>query len=297
MDTKSPNLDDVRSEIDKIDRELFDAIRRRLSLIGDVARAKAAAGDIDGGAMRPGREASILRHLAQQNDPLTPVSLTARLWRELVNTATRMQGFMEVSVCAPDKSVGYWDIARNHFGATTAMSLHRSPSVVLGRVIEKRGMVGLLPMPMEGDENPWWVSLAEAGGRIPPKIIWRLPFYSLGHGQFEDLRAFAVAALELEETGDDITVILVESDHSGSRGRTLDILNDHKVNARIMGAQEQEPADLRRLMIELDGFRSKDDPLFVELADKLGDGFRRLVILGAYPRPLSKSEGGVDSHG
>jgi len=296
MDTKSPNLDEVRAEIDKIDRELFDGIRRRLSLIGDVARAKAAAGDMDGTAMRPGREASILRRLAEQNDPLTPVSLTARLWRELVNTATRMQGFLEVSVCAPDKSVGYWDIARNHFGATTAMTLHRSPSVVLSRVIEKRGMVGLLPMPMEGDENPWWVGLAGAGGRIAPKIIWRLPFYSLGNGQFEDLRAFAVAALELEETGDDITVILVESDHSGSRGRTLDILNAHKVNARIMGVQEHEPTALRRLMIELDGFRRKDDALFAELAEKLGDGFRRLEILGAYPRPLSKSEGGVDNH-
>ena len=106
----------------------------------------------------------------------------------------------------------------------------------------------------------------------------------------------AFAGMELEETGDDITVILVESDHSGSRGRTLDILNAHKVNARIMGVQEHEPTALRRLMIELDGFRRKDDALFAELAEKLGDGFRRLEILGAYPRPLSKSEGGVDNH-
>jgi chorismate mutase / prephenate dehydratase len=297
MDTKSPNLDDIRKEIDQIDRELFDGLRRRFSLIGDVARAKAEAGNGDGSAMRPGREAEIIRGLAEQNDPLTPLAVTARLWREIVNTATRMQSFLEISVCAPDKSVGYWDIARNHFGAATAMSLHRSPSVVLGRVIDKRGMVGLMPMPMEGEENPWWVSLAGAGGRVSPKIIWRLPFYSPGNGQFEDLRAFAIAALELEETGDDITVIMVESDHAGSRGRTLDILNTHKVHARIMGAEENQNADIRRLMIELDGFRQKEDPLFIELAEKLGSGFRRLEILGAYPRPLSKSEGGVDNHG
>ncbi len=295
MEAKSPTLDDIRRKIDAIDQELFENFRHRLSLIGDVARAKAAAGQNDTSAMRPGREAAILRRLSEQNDSLTPLSMTGRIWRELVNTATRMQSNLEISVCAPDKSVGYWDLARNQFGSATAMTLHRSPSVVLGRVLDKRGMVGIMPLPMEGEENPWWVNLATSSRRASPKIIWRLPFYSSGQGQFEDLQAFAIAAVEPEDTGDDITVILVESDHAGSRGRLLDIFNTHKVNARIIGAEEDEGRDSRRLMIELDGFRKPNDALFVELTEKLGDGFRRLEILGAYPRPLPRSKSRSES--
>ena len=53
----APDLDKLRQEIDVIDRELHGLIRRRAELVDEITAAKPNGGL----AIRPGREAKILR--------------------------------------------------------------------------------------------------------------------------------------------------------------------------------------------------------------------------------------------
>ena len=59
MDT--PNLDTLRQEIDAIDGDLHGLIRRRATLVGEIAAAKPPGGI----SFRPGREAQVLRKRAR----------------------------------------------------------------------------------------------------------------------------------------------------------------------------------------------------------------------------------------
>ena len=83
MTSESPELTAIRQQIDEIDQALHDGLSRRLGLVSEVAKAKAGAGAANGSAMRPGREAEILRRLADQNAAQPPLAVSARIWREV----------------------------------------------------------------------------------------------------------------------------------------------------------------------------------------------------------------------
>ena len=120
MSGDARSLDDVRAEIDAIDAQMRDLVVRRMALISEVSAAKQRTGSA---ALHPSREATIMRNLVQQHAGPPSPAILLRIWREIINSATAMQGAMSVAVCAPEKSVGYWDMARNHFGTDTPMTL------------------------------------------------------------------------------------------------------------------------------------------------------------------------------
>ena len=142
--SEQSSLEDLRQLIDAIDVELHQKIIERVGLIDKVAEVKQ---NMDGNfhAMRPSREAAMLRELEKRHQGQMQVASVIRIWRELINGATALQGPFSVAVCAPENSIGYWDIARNHFGSTVPMTFHNSPSVVLQIVQEVPGAIGLLP--------------------------------------------------------------------------------------------------------------------------------------------------------
>ena len=93
-----PSLDAVRQRIDALDTELLRLVDERASLARIVAEAKRATGDGDRFALRPGREAQILRRLiASERDAANP-SLIVRIWRELIGDSLSVQGPFHLSV-------------------------------------------------------------------------------------------------------------------------------------------------------------------------------------------------------
>ena len=91
MSPDSPDLERVRREIDAIDDALHDALMRRAALIGEIFKAKSDA-QRAGSAMRPSREARILRRIAARHVGDLPLEVVFRIWREMINAATAMQG-------------------------------------------------------------------------------------------------------------------------------------------------------------------------------------------------------------
>jgi len=287
MSADSPSLEELRRQIDSIDDVLLRELIHRAALIGDVGRAKAREGG-GGSAMRPGREAEVLRRLAARHQGDLPLSAILRIWRELMNSITALQGPIAVAVCAPQKSVAYWDLARNHFGANTPMTLHVAPSVVVRNVVEHVGTVGVLPYPDDEADEPWWLMLATGARSVPlPRVIWRLPFYASPSGRFENLEAFAVACLAPEATGEDESIAAFECDLDVSRGRLLEALATVGLHGRMVASHEGDGLDGRMHLVLIDGFVHEDDRRLTQMAEVLNETLLRAVVLGAYPRPLA----------
>lgn len=287
MSNSTPNLDNLRRKIDQIDGDLHDKVMQRTALIEQVRKAKKLLAPQDF-AMRPNREAEVIRGLVKRHKGQLPAAAVIRIWRELINSATSLQGPMSVAVCAPARSVGYWDMARNHFGSSVPMTLHKSPSVVMGMVHNQRGTIGLFPFPQSGEENPWWPRLSDRNSdESKANIIWRLPFFSSITGQFEQLEALAVAKIAPESSGEDSTLIMIETNLDVSLARIMGELGRCQFEIRPIAVHQQRLQGVRQQLIEFESLVNEGNQAMVTFHERMGEGLLRVCILGAYPKALS----------
>jgi chorismate mutase/prephenate dehydratase len=291
MDREPDTLGDLRREIDKIDTSIHDLLMRRSEVVGRIDAVKKRGNSVPTG-MRPGREAKVIRRLIARHRGALPAAVVARLWRELISAFTRLQGPLTVAVCAPEMSVGFWDLARSHFGSTTSMSLHRSPFVVMREVARGAATVGVLPMPESDDADPWWPMLASQT-KNTLKIISRLPFVEDEGSLLEDLAALVVSQMPQDNTDDDRTLIVMVANARISRASINDLLESVSLTGRSvtsLDSREDRPEWLH--LVEIEGYLAEDDPKIESLIEGGGGRIRRVVAVGGFANPI-RSAGGV----
>ena len=289
MTPPSADLDTLRREIDEVDDRLHRTLIERAELMQRiVAAGRNRAANDDGNAvfMRPGREAEMLRRRLAEHNGTMPAAVVARVWRELIGTAGQQQEPLRVLVHAPSKSVGYWDLARNHFGSVARMSMHTSAQRVLTDVAEGDGAVGMLTLPEENEPNPWWPHIM-GGDEARLQVIARLPFFASATGRFEDLAALVVAPFAPEESGDDISLIAIQASDL-SRARVGDLLAGAGFDGRIISSFDPGHGADRLHLVEIPGYVSKTDPRIEALAQASEKEIQRVVALGAYALPLGQ---------
>ncbi len=280
----------LRREIDVIDDEMHDLLMRRVEIVERVGALKdSVPGEL---YVRPGREAQILRRLVKRHKGRFPAAVVVRLWREMLASMTSPQGPFSVAVNAPEKSVGFWDMARDHYGSATRMRLHRTASPVLNAVFNGHVTVGLLPMPGEGDADPWWPKLI-AGGDTLPRVIARVPFIENGNGRFEDLSALAIALTKPGKSGDDVSLFAVEATAGFSRGGIRDAFATAGMAAKALAVWSEKRSSASHLhLMEVAGYVEPDDPRIAAVADSHGEHIIRIVDLGGYAVPIGHGHTG-----
>ena len=211
----SPRLDSLRQQIDVIDGELHAMIRRRADLVDRISAAKPPGGL----ALRPGREARVMRQrLATHQGPF-PSAALYRMWREMMCAFTLMQTpDLKIAICRPADQPGYWDLARDHFGCQIPFVANDTPAQVLAAVRANPSTVGVVPTPIESDAAPWWPLLAGHDATLP-NVVARLPFLDMPNARARGISAFVLARMEPEDSGDDRTLISVEATTGLSRNR------------------------------------------------------------------------------
>ena len=286
MADPSRSLDDLRRDIDVIDDEMHELLMRRVDIVEQIgALKKAAPGDL---FIRPAREARILRRLVEQHHGSFPAPVVVRIWRELIAATSRLQGPFSVAVHAPEKSVGYWDVARDHYGSATKATLHRTANPVIRAVVDGTATIGVLPIPAEDDAEPWWPHLIFAGAHIP-RIIARLPFIEYDDGRFEDLGALAIALTEQEASGDDVSFIAVEASAGLSRGSLKQVFDAVGLPATDITAwSETKKSPTQIHLVQVGDFVGVGDPRLDAASEKLGDQVSRFVGLGGYAVPIGR---------
>jgi chorismate mutase / prephenate dehydratase len=277
-------LEDLRREIDRIDQSILDLLVARGEIVARVAEVK---GDLADGrpAIRPGREAEILRRLATKAGDRFPKGALVRMWRELIAAHTRVQAPMSVAVHVPPGAHAHWDLARDHFGSYTPMTRVDTSSQALRALGDGRVAVAVLPLPDEDD--PWWRALL-SGGEQPMRVIARLPFGDPGHGTGDEVAAFVVARVEAEASGDDITLLAIEADADVSRARLRQLMSGAGLEPRWLGAcRDTTQAHTPALhLVEVDGYLDDGDPRLARLLTAARSEIQRLLRVGAYARPL-----------
>lgn len=289
MSDHIPSLADLRHDIDVLDDQILDLLRRRAEAVQRIAEAKGREPGADAAQqntfLRPGREAQILRRLAARARGGLPVAALSRIWRELISALYRYQAQVKLAVHAPNKSAARWDLARDYYGSTTPMQLCTTASAVF-RALAQPATLGIMAMPEEGEKECWWPLLASRSPETP-RIVARLPFVPNPRGRFAELGAYVIANVSPEESGDDVTLLVLRmNEASPSMARLSSLLAQ-------VGLAGQPVAQYRRneegasVLLELPGFVAAEDARLAALVAADPAQILDAVVIGAYAVPLS----------
>ena len=280
--TPSPSdLADLRRRLDEIDDKLHDLLIRRAEIVGAVAASK-REGKLP--AFQPGREAQIIRRLAGRHHGAFPVATLVRMWREMLSATVRLQSPFAVAVFAPIEAQGFWDLARDHYGSHTPMAAYRSIGQVIRAVTEGQASLGVLPMPKEGELDPWWRHLLSKDEEAP-RVVARLPFGARGNARGDGVDALAIGRGVQQETGRDRVLLAAESSADISRDRIFRTLASLGLVCTFFASYEH--AGSATSLIEIEGFVLITDPRLDSFRTQLGSELHRLLPFGGYAVPLS----------
>ena len=161
-------LADLRREIDRIDAAMHGLLMERGTIIDRLIEVKKTVDS--GSAFRPGREASMMRTLAERHHGTLPFDTVESIWRVIIATFTYVQAPYALHADITLGEPVMRDVARFHFGFTVPYRTHADAHAVIETVAGSAGDLGMFAVETG---TPWWLGLV---GAHRPKIIARLPF-------------------------------------------------------------------------------------------------------------------------
>ena len=194
IDLAAFQLGELRVEIDRIDAAMHGLLIDRSAIIDQLIAIKARQGG--GSAFRPGREAEMMRRIAERHCGRLPLDTVESIWRVIISTFTYVQASYAVHADMAGGDTAMRDSARFHFGFTVPLHAHFGVDGVIQAVAQAQGDLGLLRVEGHTSKGAWWRFLASPDA---PKIIARLPFierpdHPAGMPVFVIARPFAAAA-------------------------------------------------------------------------------------------------------
>ncbi len=271
------DLGALRAEIDRLDDALHDLLMRRAALVGRVAVTK------NGFALRPGREAIILRRLLARHEGVLPRQTVVRVWRELLAGTTAMQGAFVIAVCEADPALGFTQAAREQYGALTPLRVHGSAAQAIADVSGGRASVAVLPVPSESEtaREAWWTALLQ---KDEPRIhvVARLPFWARRGDGVPTVQALVTAAGAPDPSGHDRSLLGLEMDRDVSRARLAGAIVAAGLVPETIILRRDPGSSTAHALVDVAGFIADDD---ARLA-RLGGIVRQPVMLGAYAIPI-----------
>ncbi|MBF9196061.1 chorismate mutase [Microvirga terrestris] len=169
----APSLAELRQEIDRIDEAMHRLLMERGTIIDRLIASKKASKTGIASAFRPGREASMMKALAERHDGLLPLDTVEGIWRVIIGTFTYVQSNYSVHADISGGDAPMRDSARFHFGFTVPYMTHPSAAAVIEAVASSGGDLGIFRLDQGATSGAWWRTLAD---RDRPKVIARLPF-------------------------------------------------------------------------------------------------------------------------
>lgn len=277
----------LRAEIDRIDDDVVALLLERIAVVGRIGDVKTAAQMQQTGiALRPAREAEIIRRLAHAAAPSLPVAALTRMWRELLAVTTRLQTPINVAFLSDPTLPEVRELARDHFGALTP--LVGVETAQHGFRVIAAGDADLLVLPTPRDDRYWWRGVALTLIDSPLRIVSRLPFCSSAEdGPGESAGALVLGVLPVESSSADVTMVALEVDLDLSRARLTDLLAAGGVDVVSLAALLDLMPESGFYMLEAEGTEAT---VLAALQRGLGpvrDRVLRLEALGSYPRPLT----------
>ncbi|GAB4260700.1 prephenate dehydratase [Deferrisoma sp.] len=142
MSDPKKRLAELRSAIDRIDREILERLNRRAELAREVGEIKRASG---ARFYAPGREEDLLRRLEAENPGPFPAAGVRAVWREIISASLALEAPMVVAYLGPPATFTH-QAALRRFGESARLEPARTIGEVFERVEKGKAAYGVIPV-------------------------------------------------------------------------------------------------------------------------------------------------------
>ena len=280
------DLSELRREIDAIDDQLHELLRKRTQIVEEVRAYKHG----ERVKIRPAREAEIIYRLFAQHQGKFPKRELFRIWRELIVATLSLEGPFSVGVFMDEDGCGFWDLARDQYGSFTPMTPFPSTRRIIEAVQTQEVTVGILPVPARREEDPWWRRIVFEE-ETTPRVIGRLPFVEGSNARSSEQEALIICPVAQEATGRDRTYLALESQERLTETSLAKAFADVELNL-VFSTDCLDPnrPQVWQTLVELDGFATADDPRIKAVEDAFDGRLSRVVDLGGYATTITNAE-------
>ncbi|MGH2460292.1 MAG: prephenate dehydratase [Chloroflexota bacterium] len=140
-------LQELRVQIDEVDRELVRLLNRRARIsreVGQIKREQAGAGN-EPNVYLPDREARVFAHVHELNEGPLPTEALDAIYREVLSSSRALQQPLRVGFLGPVATFSY-EAAKRHFGSSAVLVPCRTVGDVFLET-QKRGVdYGVVPV-------------------------------------------------------------------------------------------------------------------------------------------------------
>jgi len=280
------DLASLRNDIDRIDDTIHDLLMERALVVENVRAAKGT----EGIKLRPGREAEVLRRLIARHTGPFPKGALVRIWREVMSAYLKLQGHLAMAVYMPEPGAGYWDLARDQYGSQTPMTAQTSTRGVISAVQNGDAAIGVLPVPLLDDSDPWWrhlYSLAEN----TPHILSRLPVAQTEKVRGTYQEGLIIGLPSEDHTDNERYYTIIEFNETIGARTIIATFKDCGINITVQGQWYDEALrDQWLFLVESDIALDKDMPEVKKFLDKTDTHVKAILKIGAYAVPFSADE-------
>ncbi len=269
--SKAPPLESLRKRLDKIDAQLHALLVARAMTSLEVAAAKRADLAAGGLALRPAREADLLRRLIDLPAGPLPAPAIHQVWREIIGTSAWLQAPFAIATTPQTAS-----FASGLYGSMVPVVTLKTVPLVLRSLATGTAQIAVLP---DFTTDPWWPRLFEPRfARL--KIAGHLPFLRRPARS----SAVLVGALTLQPSRADQSYLglicaapIRQAElarrlrQAGLAGRGIAVASNRRGFAQL---------------VEIDGFLTLDDRRLAEFLSALDKICTASALLGICPVPL-----------
>lgn len=280
MTERNIALERARQEIDEIDTAIHDLILRRTEVVAEVGRAKGGTSTAN---FAPGREARVIRRRMDYHKGPFPRIAISRIWREMISVYAAMQGPLVVAAYTDGDDQGCWDLARDQYGCHDRMTAISSIRGVIAQVFSRDAAIGVVPVPAnDGSTDCWWRSLCVADA---PQVVQRLPFVNGSNARNGAADAFAISHVLLDESGDDRSLIVMETSEQMHQDNLRSLLANAGLSADSIVSRHE---DVWVHLVDVAGFITPDGPELKRLESEAT--ILRACSIGGYAVPVGAPE-------
>ena len=300
-----PRLLELRQQIDALDSQLQELLIQRTALTQQVGELKRSTPSFieRGQFMYPGREAMILRRLAERHRGAMPVQALMQLWREIMMATLSVVeqpfscGYLGGGALGIEGGADCGMLARDHFGVCVPMTAFDNPANLIQAVQQQRLDYAVVPWPSQRDVGQWWTALLqspmgadEAAGQKALRVFFALPFYPslTATTTNPSPQAAVVGALPYDDLTDlDDSLVAIAIPQTMSPDACLSRLQGVTPSPQCLAvAQDAQQPGQQWLCLQLAGAFVPGGQLWQELETALQGVALAIRPLGLYPRPF-----------
>ena len=145
-------IDKLRKQIDKIDLQILDLLKKRSKIAKNIGKEKKS-----NNLFRPERQASVLRNILKKNGKnLNPLHILS-FWRSIFLSQIDVQGGIKL-IISNNIANSYIKTIYDYFSHDIEIITMNNTSKALEKVYDGKNILTILPYPSKNKVTKWWTN-------------------------------------------------------------------------------------------------------------------------------------------